>query len=290
MGLNDRDFMRDPPPDAATWLRRSPAYVHMIALNVAVWVLLLFLDGGQSVFARTHFFVSPSGVFESFRVWTLVTAAFTHLDLIHLAFNMLLLFFMGQILHQRGWSNSDLWTLYLTAGVGGSLAFCGLGAARGTWFTPAIGASGAVYGFLVAGAVVAPTQRLFLFGVLPLPLWALAIGYTVIDLMGASGRLGSDNIAHAAHLGGAAIGFVLAHFDLRPSRRRRPPQLRVLAGGREAKPQPPRPAPPEPPSNGIDNATATQVDELLRKIKRDGLASLSDEERKFLEQASKRYR
>ncbi|MCA8924077.1 MAG: rhomboid family intramembrane serine protease [Planctomycetes bacterium] len=292
MGLQDRDFMREPPPGAGAWLKQSPAYVHLIAINVAVWVLMLFL-GGESSFARANFFVSPSGVFEDFRVWTLVTSAFTHLDLMHIALNMLLLYYMGQILHARGWSNGDLWTLYLAAGVGGSLAFCGLGAARGTWFTPAIGASGAVYGFLISGALIAPNLRLYLWGLLPLPLWGLAIGYTALDLMGATGQFGSDQIAHAAHLGGAAVGLVVTRFDLRPSRRRRRPKLVVLDGGRAAPPATPpasRPAAPAPSSSpAIDNATASRVDELLRKIKREGLHALSDEERQFLEQASRRY-
>lgn len=89
------------------------------------------------------------------------------------------------------------------------------------------------------------------------------------------------------------VGLAIAHFALRPSRllrRRAGPQLRVLQGGaREASPA--RPAPPPPaPAPRIDASTAAQVDELLRKIKREGLASLSDEERKILDEASRRYR
>jgi hypothetical protein len=125
---------------------------------------------------------------------------FLHADLMHLFFNMIGLIFFGPRLEERLGGRDFLW-LYFLGGVGG--------AAFSFFFAPAaavVGASAAVYAVMLAFALYWPHERIYIWGILPVPSWALASMLVVGSLY--AGVAGTQSgTAHFAHLGGLAFGF-----------------------------------------------------------------------------------
>ena len=152
----------------------------------------------------------PNGgaVQVGFEVWQVITYAFLHGGWMHIAFNMFALWmFGGPIEHLLG---AKHYTFYY--------AFCTITAAIAhmlvaQYFThgfyPTIGASGAIFGLLVAFGVMYPKMKMFLvFFPIPMPAWVFVIGYILLELfLGVTGT--QEGVAHFAHLGGAVGGFVL---------------------------------------------------------------------------------
>ena len=135
------------------------------------------------------------------RPWTAFTYMFLHAGMWHLFGNMIGLFFFGPRLEARLGSNGFLW-LYFLSGLGGAVFSLAFGPGN-----PVIGASGAVYGILLGFALVWPRERIYIWGVLPIEAWLLATLLIAFSLW--SGLTGTQgNIAHFAHLGGLAFGFV----------------------------------------------------------------------------------
>ncbi|NJD17835.1 MAG: rhomboid family intramembrane serine protease [Gemmatimonadetes bacterium] len=132
--------------------------------------------------------------------WTLVTYMFLHGSFGHIFFNMLGLFFFGPRLEDRLGGRAFL-TLYFLSGLGGAL-FSLLFARQ----YPVIGASGAVYGVLLGFAMFWPRERIYLWGIIPIEAWLLALLMVVGSLWaGFSGS--ASRTAHFAHLGGLAFAF-----------------------------------------------------------------------------------
>lgn len=164
----------------------------------------------------THGAVSIEGL-RAGRLWTVLTAAFSHQDLWHLGGNMLGLYFFGRDVG-RLFGGKRLLALYLAGAAAGSLAHCGwyfyqacktgqgrYGRASWFGFTPsALGASAAVNAIVVVDILLAPTRTVLLYGILPMPAALLGALWLYQDVSGTLG--GHSHIAHAGHLGGAAIG------------------------------------------------------------------------------------
>jgi membrane associated rhomboid family serine protease len=132
------------------------------------------------------------------RPWTLVTYMFLHdpHNITHILFNMYSLYLFGPRVEERLTSAHFIW-LYMLAGIGGGLL---------SFLTPniaIIGASGAIMGLIVAYAMYWPHDQLLFWGIIPVQMWVLCVGYVLMDLVGFGA-----SIAHFAHLGGAATGFL----------------------------------------------------------------------------------
>lgn len=174
-----------------------------------------------------HLFIAPD-----FRPYQLVTYIFMHGGFQHLFLNMFSLWMFGRILEQV-WGAKRFLLFYLLTGIGAGViqelvqfvyyqielsAYANVNIGGGVivpmaeylnmWTT--VGASGAVYGMLLAFALTFPEQKLFMFP-LPVPIKAryfvLIIG--AIELMTGVGNHAGDNVAHYAHLGGMLIGWIL---------------------------------------------------------------------------------
>lgn len=307
MGLSGRDYMQ--PERAGPGLRGWWAFLgvgdRIILLNVLVFLLWHLLP---EELMDEHFMVSWSGVFEHGRVWTTITSAFSQQGLYHLLWNMLYLHFFALELEQI-YGRRNFLLLYLYSAVVSSLAHC---AWSHNWGldVPCLGASGSVMAVVVVAAIFFPTRTITLWWI-PLPLWLLASLKLLGDFSGLMGV--NDGTAHAAHLGGAAAGAVFWALDLRlfasPGQQesletdgpgllarlarafhrlfqRRPaPAGRIIklrtvdAGAARADVD----LPP------VDAETA-RVDDLLRKIAREGMASLTPDELAYLKAASERRR
>lgn len=182
---------RRPPPAAGP----SPLAV-LLGLNLAVFVgLYLLIDTPWGALYAEQMVMDPQSVGS--HPWTLLTAAFSHVDANHLLFNLLGLWVFGGPVQAR-YGGRALTVLYVVGALCASLAHLALSP------SPMLGASGAVLALSVVFAMTWPQTRLLVFFVLPLPAWLAVAGFVVMDVIGLVGP--GDGIAHAAHLGGAAFG------------------------------------------------------------------------------------
>jgi membrane associated rhomboid family serine protease len=196
--------------------------VTAVLLGVNIVVFLLQQVAGEQALA--YFALWPLGpphlerlsngsvVSVSFEIWQLVTYSFLHGGVSHIAFNMLALWmFGGPVENALG---ARQYTLYYFACVLGA-AFAQLATVallKPDDFYPTLGASGGVFGLLLAFAYLYPQAKVFLFFIpVPVPARLAVIGYLVLELFfGVTGR--QADVAHFAHLGGALIGFLLILF------------------------------------------------------------------------------
>ena len=268
--------------------RPTPWVWRLILANAVVLLLLTALLPAM----RPALVFVPNLPYALQHPWTFGTYMFVHAGLLHLAFNMLILYSLGTRVEERMGSRTFI-LFYLYCGLGGALFSLGLVALQPG---AVAGASAAVLGVAVAYAMFWPDSELMVFP-LPWPIRArtLVIALLVLDL--ALGLLNpGDGVAHIAHLGGAAFGFLFFRFQrlAGPPRLPRPRvaerAVMVQSGSLKAEqvdtpvPRPRRQAQPEP------DAIATETDRLLDKISGQGIASLTPAERRFLDEVSKRKR
>ena len=191
---------------------RTPAVSIIIGLNVLVFLAWQAASYSPRLFdfMTENFLVSTFHI-EHLHVWTLVTAAFSHNELWHLAINMFVLWSFGTVLEHL-WGTRVFVLVYLAAAVVASVSHCAVSSfIMGRDNIPALGASGAVSGLLLAFALHFPRHRILLFGIVPVPALAGVLAFVGLDLWGliAQGRGGGLPIGHGAHLGGALAGAVI---------------------------------------------------------------------------------
>jgi membrane associated rhomboid family serine protease len=219
------------------------------------------------------------------QVWRYLTFQFLHAGMGHLFFNMLALYFLGMIL-ERAWGTRRFLQFYLVCGACAGLAHVLLSQVFGVdKFVPLIGASGGVYAVLIACAVFFPHIRLLLFFIIPMSIRLVAIlllGVAVFNvLMGIrsamEGGALSGGISHVAHLGGAVAAGVWVFLGprLRQGWMRRRRQAGKGAWDRRLREQ---------------VQDQQRIDEILDKIRREGIGSLTSKEKRILRDATKRQR
>ncbi len=188
----------------------------LVALNVAVFALWHTVGRsaeGRAVLAE-NFLVSVDSIQ---RPWTLLLAEFSHVDSVHLLFNMVALWSFGRAV-EIALGARRLLSLYVMGGVLASLGHVVYGLVMESP-APALGASGAVSAIAVVFAGMFPRARLYVNFIIPLPA-ALAVGlFLLIDLFGVLNPR-PDMIAHAAHLGGAFYGVLYWMLAVRSHQRR----------------------------------------------------------------------
>lgn len=256
----------------------TPMVKRLVVINLVVYAitLLAYLAHPESRALITRALgLSPAdwrGMFPWIPFWQLFTYGFLHeVSPGHVLMNMLLLYFFGTMVEGTLGASRFL-CAYLGAMLAGALLFLVVGT-LGAQQIPAIGASGAVLGMVVAAACFAPDTRVILI-VVPVALKWLAIGIVGLDVINGalSWRSGvDDGVAHLVHIGGAAYGFIAVRTGLVW----RDPIQRVRV--RRAIAQ-------EEKRQGEEH----QMDDLLEKIHREGLNSLSKREREFLKRVSSR--
>ena len=156
----------------------------------------------------------PAGMAPAFMPWQLLSYSVLHGGLMHLAFNMLALVMFGAPLEYT-WGERRFLTYYLVCVVGAGLCQLGVGSwavASGTDPYPTIGASGGVFGLLLAYGMLFPNQRvMLLFPPIPMKARTLVILYGLFELgVGLTGL--QPGVAHFAHLGGMLFGWLLIRY------------------------------------------------------------------------------
>lgn len=223
--------------------------------------------------------------------WGVVTYLFVHGGIVHLATNMFGLYVFGPAVENRLGSRTFI-LYYLYCGIGAALFSVLLSLAIHQ--SPVIGASGAVLGVLAAYAMLWPDEEIALL-LPPIRLKArtLVIGLAVMDLIAA--RFFPGSTAHEAHLGGMLAGwlfFKAQNFSRRrPTRAPRQTPERVVmvqqTASRDAEPRAAAPARPMQSRPGND-PVAAELDRVLDKISATGIESLTPDEKRFLNEVSKR--
>ena len=295
MGFQDRGYYRSPTSGfAPEW----SAVNTIIAINVAVWLANFILAGNllREVFplqiSLNDFCCLRSDLpSHLWKFWTLLTYGFLHDDRSpwHILFNMLTLWFFGRPI-EAILGRAEFLRFYCVSIVAAGLIWligerlAGFGMA-----SRLVGASGGVMAVLAAFIWYYPRQTVLIYGILPVPAWALGVVYLFSDLQGAGSR--ASNVAHVAHLAGAAFGILYVwrgwRLDgladvwdrFRSGLRKR--RLRVFS-----------PDDAEDRGFGRDDEPPLEeeVDRILEKIDRSGEASLTRQERDTLARASRRFK
>ncbi len=276
-------------------------------------------------FMSENFMCSFDGVFRHFRLHTLITSAFSHQDLSHIFWNLLFFWFLADEV-ERVYGKLNFYWLYIFGAIAASLAHIGSTGMNPNGLTsiPMLGASGAIMGIAVVAAIFDPNRPVNLFGFITLPLKWLVGLYVLMDLYHAINLhrgFSMGAIAYGAHLGGALGGYVFWRLDLRVFRTRGRIETGFLqrftrwlkrprTGRASSTPLDdiPRELPREPVAqraptrlaaasssrtsgrSQVDAATSARVDEILGKISREGMNALTDEERRFLQESSQKYK
>jgi membrane associated rhomboid family serine protease len=175
----------------------------LITINIAVYLLQIVSHLLGSRFIDYHFGLIPVFVTQDLMLWQFVTYMFLHGGVFHIFFNMLTLFMFGNEL-ERYWGTRRFLIYYFVTGIGAGI--CSWLVAMNS-VSVIIGASGAIYGLLLAYGVTYPNRIVYLNFILPLKVKWLVI------IMGAMAFLssitGSDSgVASIAHLGGMIIGYL----------------------------------------------------------------------------------
>jgi membrane associated rhomboid family serine protease len=259
----------------------------LLAANVGVYVLAATVFTGPWFVQAVGF--APRHAAE--RPWTFLTYLFAHVNLLQLAVNGLMLALFGSAVERRLGGLAFV-RFYLLCGLGGPLAAFAL-AFLLPEVPPFVGASAAVFGVALAFALLWPETRVFVF---PLP-WPVPAG-VLVGLLALLALVPftldpRGGVAHLAHLGGFLIGLLYLKGGEHIERRTVAPESAAPAepvlvarqagaavgdGAREA------------PARRAPGDAAREMNRVLDKISRQGLASLTAAERRFLDEISRQLR
>jgi membrane associated rhomboid family serine protease len=311
MGFQDRDYNRYEPYDDYGYRRRRGGAMsitmRIVIVNFALWLVngLFFPDN----FLSGIMAIGPGTLQEPTLWWKFVTYGFAHSpnDFWHIAGNMfgLVMFGYGMMLGigpggfgfvrneniEERLGRSEYLVFYLL-----TIVFSGIMYSIVNPESGCLGASGGVTGIIILYALFYPTKTLMLYGILPLPMWAIGVFIVFMDARGAS-RVGEGGIAYTAHLAGA--GFALLYYAVFVQRGRgitdgftgwkkvfskwfkRKPKLHIYKNDD---------SPKQETKSAKDDEFEKRLDEILDRYGKVGEAGLTKEERAFLQRASKKYR
>ena len=265
--------------------RFTPWVGRLIIANAVVLLLLRTIFTSPALAERLAF--SPSYALE--RPWTFLSYMFVHAGLLHLLFNMLMLFVFGGAVEARMGSRAFI-LYYLYCGIGAAI-FC-LALSGIMPIGPFVGASGALLGVALAFATFWPDAELIIFP-FPIPIRArtlvmILVGLDIFFYFVTPG----DQVAHLAHVGGAAFGYLFFRLQGLSRRTPHPPPravervVMVQSGPGDAERRTPV-TPVRPRRRPDADPVAAEVDRVLDKISEKGIASLTAAERRFLDEVSK---
>ena len=222
----------------------TPITKNIIILNVIVYILAMLIPQSYQYLAA---FFPTSPYFKS---WQIITHMFMHANFTHLFFNMFTLWMFGKTLENK-WGAKRFLTYYLITGFGAALIYVGyiqfqivnisaelnpelinqvINATNNTKIsaepsqflsmqnlyslinTPMVGASGAVYGLLLAFGMLFPNSIIYLYMAIPIKTKYFVAGIGCLALFNGIGNNPGDNVAHFAHLGGMIFGIILLKY------------------------------------------------------------------------------
>lgn len=255
----------------------TPAVRPLLIANVAMFAVMAFAGQAAGVAALVNGLVLVPALIPQ-RPWTIVTYAFLHADLMHLLLNMIVLFFFGPRLELELGKRHFL-GLYFGSAIAAALA---------SLLTPSavvVGASGAVFGVLLGFAKHWPHERIYIWGVLPLQARWLIVLLALYSIWG--GLAGGGNIAHFAHLGGIAGGWLyLKVLEHRSPARRFQKKASPDSGRRVTSADIERWR--SIPRDSLHPINRQELERILKKLDEQGPRSLEPSEKAYLERLGPR--
>ena len=232
----------------------------LVSINFGIFLL-------QTI-ARTEgmffplFGLVPKMVWSEFMLWQPFTYLFFHGSIWHVLINMFVLWMFGSEL-ERLWGKEHFLKFYFVTGVGAGLVTIIFGLNS---MTPIVGASGAVYGVLLAYGLTYPNRTVYLYGIIPIKSLWFVIGIGVIAFMSSFDNI--SQISHLTHLSGMVIGYLMlkrpVRFnDLWFTIRKRTLEYKIKHEEKKV---------------SQHQAIEREIDRILDKINREGFDSLTNEE------------
>jgi membrane associated rhomboid family serine protease len=260
-----------PKGKLGSWLTGpSQATAILILLNVAAFLANL-LGEQVNAWATQYLAVAPAMWWQA---WRYVTFQFVHANLMHLVLNMLGLYFLGRPVEWE-WGHRRFVIFYLLCGAAAGVIHTIFSQAMGQPGVYLVGASGGVYGIVVACAILLPRMRIYVL-IFPMSMRTAALVFLGISVLGLLGNFwsGRGEISNAAHLGGALAAWLWLWVlpRLRPAGR-----PGVGEGRWERKMQ-------------AERRSQAGLDRILDKVRQKGLDSLSWWEKRTLRRATQRQR
>jgi len=265
--------------------RITPWVFRLIIANAVVLLLMRTVFTSPALAGALAF--SPGGALH--QPWSFFSYMFVHAGLLHLLGNMFMLYVFGTAVEARMGSRAFI-LYYLFCGVGAAVFALGLSGIMGV--SPFIGASGAVLGVALAFAMYWPDAELVVFPI-PMLIRARTLVTVLIGLdVFFSFLMPADGIAHIAHVGGAAFGYLFFRVQRMSRRSSHPPPRAVerVVMVQSGPSEPERRAPITPARQrrrAEADPVAAEVDRVLDKISEKGIASLTPAERRFLDEVAK---
>jgi membrane associated rhomboid family serine protease len=240
----------------------------LLIVNIGVFVAQFFVKTYLGNSYLSYLALVPSSFLGKGYLWQIVTYMFLHGNVIHILFNMLFLWMMGSEI-ERYWGSKEFLKYYFITGCGAGLVNV---LVQPHSKIPTIGASGAIFGLIIAFALAFPDRELLLYFFIRIKAKYFAVLVGVLELLALLALPGAG-IARFAHLGGLVIGYVYL------KREKWAYPIRRLFGGwrRDLGDRTQRRAEEE------QRAHRREVDRILDKINTGGIGSLSDREKAFLE-------
>ena len=191
----------------------------LLIANVAIFLLQFVLGDLLIIWFALWPFNTPAAYGTGFMPWQVLTYGFLHGGLVHIGFNMLALYMFGGQIEQVFGPRRFL-IYYLGCVFSAALAQLAMSALSSGPAFPTVGASGGVFGLLLAYGLFFPHRKvMLLFPPIPMPAWLFVTLYGLLEIyLGITGT--QSGVAHFAHLGGMLGGWIL----IRQWRRRPPNQ------------------------------------------------------------------
>ncbi len=264
----------------------TPTIKAILAANITVFFIQYLIPhgfSGMGAFLQA-FGLVPAKVIPQLHVWQLVTYMFLHGNFMHLLLNMFAVWMFGSEI-ERVWGQRTFLSYYFVTGIGGGITYTIF-----SWGSPIplVGASGAVFGILLAYAILFPNRRILLYFLFPIKAKYFALIFGVLSLLSAA-QPQSDGIGHFAHLGGMLFGYLYLLWggihvpgrslnlnDLRKTWQRQQTRRKMRVIRREDHRK----------SQSFDEK---RINEILEKISHEGLDSLTEEEQEILRRASGKH-
>ena len=242
----------------------------LIIINVGLF-LLRFVAKSQIDLAGI-FGLSPNTVWPM--IWQPITYMFIHGDLFHVLINMFVLWMFGSEMESI-WGRTQFLRYYFLTGVGSGLVWLLFNA--GQSYSVLIGASGAIYGILIAYGMMFPNRTVYLYFMIPIKVKWFVVFLGAVAFLSSFNN--NTNISHLTHLSGMVIGFVYLRYywhwkDFRFSVHKQIEEFRSSISSKKDKKK-------------IE--MQNEVDQLLDKINETGYDNLTEEEKDLLYRASKDF-
>ncbi len=235
-----------------------------------------------------HFFgLSHQGLVMEFKLWQPFTYMFLHGGFLHILFNLFSLWMFSGELEER-WGSARFLRFYLAGGVGAGVCIAAMNQYIYSAYNASpvtLGASGAVYAILLAYGLTWPNREVLLYFLFPVKMKYLLLFFGIFEFFGTlSGAGGGSNISHIGHLGGLITGFVILMRMRRTGGKSSSGAGGLLSGLLKKKRL-------ERKQKDIERRIEAKrvIDTLLDKIARNGMSSLTAEEKKRLEWARRNY-